>query len=222
LSFDSRAMSKPKFTRPPDNVYWAAPWSSILFAGDVFKAVPFTTPPTELYVHEEGFGGPQHFIGEVEFAYGLLISPTCDMYESVRPEALAHPFRVLVPILPIDEIVTHTTGVEQSLGLLRSRDSLNAYMYLPAIPGLFGESAACLFRPTVVAEDFLSSPPRRVAQMQAEARRHLKVKLAAYWARAKVEHEDLPLQERDEEKATADAFPPSRYDSKDALTDRPA
>jgi hypothetical protein len=210
-------MSKIKLTRPPDHAYWTAPWSSILFAGDIFKAVPFAIPPTELYVNEEGFGAVQHFIGEVEFGYGVLISPTCDMYESVEPEALAHPFRVLVPILPIDEIVRHTTGVEQSLGLMRSRDSLNAYLYLPALPGFFDESAACLFRPTVVAEDFLSNPPRRVAQMQAEARRHLKVKLAAYWARAQVEHEALPLQERDEEKATTDGLPPSRYDSDDAL-----
>ncbi len=209
----------PEFKRPPDDDYWTAPWSSILFAGDVFKAVPFMTPPTEIYVDEEGHGTVQHFIGDVAFAYGLLVSPTCDMYQSVEPETLAHPFRVLIPILPLDEIVEQTTGMERNVGLMRSRDSLHAYMYLPALSEFFPESAACLFRPTVVAENFLSEPPRRVAQMKAEARRHLKVKLAAYWARAQIEHEDLDLQERGEDEAAANRIPASRYDSDDALTD---
>jgi hypothetical protein len=204
--------SKSEFSRPSDTNYWGAPWSSVLFAGDVFEAIPFAIPPTEVYVLDE-YEAAQHFIGEVGFGYGLLISPTCDMYESVTPERMSHPFRVLVPILPLDEIAEHTTGIERNLQLMRSRDQLYPYMYLPPLEGFFEESAAGLFRPTMVAESFLSDPPRRIAQMQAEARRHLKVKLAAYWARVKVEHEDLPEHERDEEEASASGTPPSRYDS---------
>lgn len=200
-----------KFRRPEDDAYWTAPWSSILFAGDLFQAIPFTTPPTEIYVQDEQEPA-QHFIGEVAWSYGLLISPTCDMYESVAPERIAHPFRVLVPVLPFDEIVAQTGGMERNVNLVRSRDSLHAYMYLPPLDPLLPESLACLFRPTIVAESFLAEPPRRVAQLQPEARRHLKVKLAAYWARASVEHDDLDLRERDEDQAVSSAAPPSRYD----------
>jgi hypothetical protein len=58
---------KSEFSRPPDTNYWRAPWSSVLFAGDVFEAIPFPTPPTELVVHSE-YEADQHFVGEVGFA----------------------------------------------------------------------------------------------------------------------------------------------------------
>jgi hypothetical protein len=55
-----------------------------------------------------------------------------------------------------------------------------------------------------------------VAQLQPEARRHLKVKLAGYWGRVVVDPEELPLTERDEDELRAEAWPPSRYDDPDA------
>jgi len=86
--------------------------------------------------------------------------------------------------------------------LLRSRDAIQPYLYLPPRPGVLEvESVACLFRPTLVSDELLADPPRRVAQLQAPARRHLKVKLAAYWARVAVDPDDLPLHERDEERS---------------------
>jgi hypothetical protein len=170
---------RDQYRRPIDDQYWVRPWSRLLFSGDVFEAIPFGTPPTEILVREDP-GLVQHYIGEVAFAYGLLVSPTCDMYEVVGAEPrLGHPFRVLVPVLDLTEVVRHTGTVERNLGLLRSRDSLHAYMYLPPLPGFFEESVACLFRPAVVTDDFLADPPRRIAQMTPEGRRHLKVKLAA-------------------------------------------
>lgn len=208
--------TESEFKRPTDSDYWCRPWSSILFAGDVFEAIPFAVPETEIYVLE-GYAQDQHYFGEVGYAYGLLISPTCDMYESVEPEVLAHPYRVLVPVLPLSRVVEETRAVERSVGLLRGRDSLTAYMYLPELPGHFEESVACLFRPTVVTERFLAEPPRRVAQLKPEARRHLKVKLAGYWGRAKVEADALPLHERDEDAASSRTHPPSRFDSAEAL-----
>lgn len=54
-------------------------------------------------------------------------------------------------------------------------------------------------------------PPRRVAQMHP---RHLKVKLAGYWARVKVEHDDLAVKERSEDEAVAQTAPPSLYDAR--------
>jgi hypothetical protein len=58
----------------------------------------------------------------------------------------------------------------------------------------------------------LRDPPRRVAQLQPPARRQLKIKLAAYWGRAAINPDDLPLHERDETKLAADNWPPSIYD----------
>jgi hypothetical protein len=78
-------------------------------------------------------------------------------------------------------------------------------------------SVACLFRPITVGDDLLRDPPRRVAQLQPEARRHLKVKLAAYWGRARVAAGDLPLNERDEDKVHAVSWPPSPYDPDEPL-----
>lgn len=86
-------------------------------------------------------------------------------------------------------------------------------MYLPPLPGLLEEeSVACLFRPSLVSDDLLADPPRRVGQLQPEARRHLKVKLAAYWARVAIDPSELPLTERGEDELRAEQWPPSRYD----------
>ena len=49
--------------------------------------------------------------------------------------------------------------------------------------------------------------------MKAEARRHLKVKLAAYWSRVRIDHDDLDIYGRDEEDAATSSEPPSRFDS---------
>ncbi len=92
-------------------------------------------------------------------------------------------------------------------------------MYLPPLAGVLEEeSVACLFRPSLVSDELLAEPPRRVAQLQPEARRHLKVKLAAYWARVAVDPQELPLLERSEDELRAADWPPSRYDDPGALT----
>lgn len=85
-------------------------------------------------------------------------------------------------------------------------------MYLPPLPGhLEEESVACLFRPTLVSDDYLRQPPKRVSQMQPEGRRQLKIKLGAYWARAAIDRGELPLHEKLEDEVHASS--PSPYDS---------
>jgi hypothetical protein len=74
-----------------------------------------------------------------------------------------------------------------------------------------------LFRPGLVADEFLSDPPRRVAQMHPEARRQLKIKLARYWARVNVSRDAIPLHERDEAEVRSDDEPPSPYDGAGAI-----
>jgi hypothetical protein len=110
-------------------------------------------------------------------------------------------------------VLEQTQALQASANLLRSRDTMHPYMYLPAVPGVIEEeSVACLFRPSLVSDELLAAPPRRVAQLQPQARRHLKVKLAAYWGRVAVDPAELPLTERDEEQLRADGWPPSPYD----------
>jgi hypothetical protein len=198
--------------RPYDEQYWTRPWSTALFAGDLFEAVPFGEQPTVLLTADDGSDPPKHFVGEIALGYGLLITPTCDMADQ-REGGTAHPFRVLVPVLPLRLVAERTEAVEKNAGLLRNRDTLHPYMYLPALPRVLDDEAvACLFRPSLVSDELLADPPRRVAQLRPEARRHLKVKLAAYWGRVAVDPNELPLTERDEDELRAEAWPPSRYD----------
>lgn len=199
--------------RPNDEEYWTRPWSTALFAGDLFEVVPFGDQPTVIYAVEEGDAAGKHFVGEIAFGYGLLITPTCDMAQQSRESESAHPYRTLVPVMPLALVLQQTGALEESANLLRSRDTVYPYMYLPPVAGALEEEAvACLFRPTLVSDEYLAEPPRRVAQLQPPARRHLKVKLAAYWGRVLVDPDELPLTERDEAELQADGWPPTRYD----------
>jgi hypothetical protein len=57
----------------------------------------------------------------------------------------AHPYRVLVPVLPLRFVAEQTGAVADNTKLLRSRDSLHPYMYLPPLDGVLEEeSVACL------------------------------------------------------------------------------
>lgn len=198
--------------RPPDDKYWVEAWSRVLFSGDIFEAIPFGAQPTTILTDEEA-EPVKHFQGEIAFGHGLLISPTCDMYDQLAGEpAPAHPYRVLVPILPLVEVAAATDAIERNVGLIRSRDSLVPYMYLPELEGHFTESVACLFRPTLVADEFLAEPPRRIAQMHSEARRQLKIKLARYWSRVDVARDQFELHERDENAVRSEDASPSPYD----------
>jgi hypothetical protein len=201
--------------RPHDHEYWTTPWSTVLFAGDLFEAIPFGDQPIRLHVADEAPEASKHFIGPVAMGYGLLITPTCDMAQQHdQGGGKPHPFRTLVPVLPLRLVVEQTAALEQTVNLLRSRDTVHPYMYLPPLPGILEEeSVACLFRPSLVSDDLLADPPRRVAQLLPEARRHLKVKLAAYWGRVAVDPSELPLTERDEEDTRSDGWPPSMYDN---------
>ena len=199
--------------RPYDHDYWTVPWSTGLFAGDLFEAIPFTDQPTVLLAEEDEHDVAKHFVGPVSYGYGLLITPTCNMADQRAAGGTAHPFRTLVPVLPLALVLEHTHGLADNAALLRGRDTIYPYMYLPPLAGVLEEeSVACLFRPSLVSDELLADPPRRAAQLKPEARRHLKVKLAAYWGRVAVDPNELPLTERDEEQLRADGWPPSRYD----------
>jgi hypothetical protein len=196
--------------RPPDDQYWIPNWSSVLFAGDLFAAIPFGEQPFEAVLDPSGHG--KHFVGPVAYGYGLLVSPTCDMVDQ-KTLAIAHPYRVLVPVLPFSTVAEGSPATAHNLGLIRSRDQVVPYMHLPPLAGVLDEeSVACLYRPTTVSSDFLKDPPRRVAQLHPEARRQLKIKLARYWARVSPNRDDIDLFEMDEETVRSNARPASGYD----------
>jgi hypothetical protein len=109
----------------------------------------------------------KHFVGDVVFAYGLLVTPTCDMTEQHGPGGQSHRYRVLVPVIPLALVVEQTGAVAANENLLRSRDAIHPYMYLPPLRGVLEEeSVACLYRPALVSDEFLADPPRRIAQLQ--------------------------------------------------------
>lgn len=164
---------------------------------------------------DDEHGERKHYVGEIEFTYGLLVTPTCDMTDQ-RSGEVAHPFRVLVPVVGFDAACEALGTPEHKRGLVRSRDSALPYLYLPPCPGLDeGELLALLARPAMLAEEFLRTPPRRLAQLHPYARRHLKVKLAAYWGRVSVDPDVPRLYERDEPDPRDTSWPPSAYDDAD-------
>jgi hypothetical protein len=196
--------------RPRDDRYWVRTWSTVLFAGDLFAAIPFGEQPFEAVVDVAGHG--KHFVGPVAYGYGLLISPTCDMVDQKTFE-VAHPYRVLVPVLPLSMVARGSPATAHNAGLIRGRDQVIPYMYLPPLASVLSEeSVACLYRPTTVSDEFLRDPPRRVAQLHPEARRQLKIKLARYWARVSPNRDDIALLEMDEAAVTAHGASRSPYD----------
>jgi len=195
--------------RPGDDEYWVRPWSSVLFAGDLFAAIPFVEQPSETLVDQDGQG--KHYLGPLSFAYGLLISPTCDMVDQ-RSLQVAHPYRVFVPVLPLSLIAENAPATATNVGLIRGRDTVVPYMYLPALPPIFEESAACLYRPTLLSDDELREVPRRIAQLGPEARRQLKIKLARYWARVDPDRASISGTERDEDRFPIATDERSAYD----------
>lgn len=195
--------------RPADSEYWVPNWSSLLFSGDLFAAIPFVDQPSEVLV--DGTGRGKHFLGPIAFGYGLLISPTCDMVDQ-RTLVASHPYRVFVPVVPLSVVADGAPGTRGNLGLIRSRDTVIPYMYLPPLPGVLDESAACLFRPALISDEDLRHAPRRIAQLGPEGRRQLKIKLIRYWGRLDPEREDVNPREKDEERFTVADGERSPYD----------
>lgn len=195
--------------RPADDEYWVPNWSTVPFTGDLFAAIPFVDQPSETRVDERGHG--KHYLGPIAFAYGLLISPTCDMVDQ-RTLEQSHPYRVFVPVVPLSMIEEGAPAASGNIGLIRGRDTVIPYMFLPPLPAILEESAACLFRPTLISDDDLVAAPRRIAQLGPEGRRQLKIKLIRYWGRIDPERDDVNPTEKDEETFATAPGDRSRYD----------
>ena len=172
-------MSASKLRRPPDDEYFVSPWSDGFLQGDVFKDVPFAIPaPPDAVVMAEG---ERRFVsGPFDAGLAMLISPSCAIAaqgEDVAPGSYAHPARTLIPIRPVEELVSAGAIPESNLGNLRA-DRLRNYFYLPALESAWPDSAALLYMPITVHHDVISD--ERVAQLTGVAYWHLRVKLMAF------------------------------------------
>jgi len=204
--------------RPGDDAYWVQTWSRVLFAGDLFAAIPFLDQPAVESIDDDG--GGKHYLGPIVYGYGLLVSPTCDMIDQATLE-ISHPYRVFVPVIPLAELATHAPGQARNLGLIANRDTVIPYMYLPPLPNLFPASVALLFRPSLLDEASLRATPRRVAQLGPAARQQLKIKLIRYWSRFDPDREGVRGTERDEDAMALQPGETSPYDLVSSPEDLP-
>jgi hypothetical protein len=170
-------VTAPALRRPEDTEYYVEPWSETVLQGDIFRDVPigFASPPDAVIMAE----GQRRFItGPFDAGPAMLITPSCVMAaqgSDAAPGAYAHPARTLIPIRPVEELLSAGAVTEGNLGHLRS-DRLRNYLYLPEGP--FAESAGLLYLPITVHHDVIAQ--ERIAQLTGVAFWHLRVKLMAY------------------------------------------
>ncbi|MEN3285180.1 MAG: hypothetical protein V7607_6320 [Solirubrobacteraceae bacterium] len=89
----------------------------MLFGGDLFDAIPFSAQPTVVVEGEDDDGDRKHYVGEIDWAYGLLVTPTCDMADQRTGEP-AHPYRVLVPVLAFEAVCDALGTPEEAYGVM--------------------------------------------------------------------------------------------------------
>ena len=132
------------------------PWSSTFLQGDVFTDVPLAiaAPPDAVIIDD----GERRFVsGPFDATLAMLISPSCSIVAQgpdVPTNAYAHPVRTLVPLRPVEELVSSGAVPETNLNHLRS-DRLRNYIYLPA-GQLVAQSAALLHMPISMHHDVIA------------------------------------------------------------------
>ena len=167
-------------TRPDDEKYYVQDRTEHFAQGDIFENVPFTIAvPEQLPLEDNSSSIGSRRVLEVPLfveGFGILLSHTSSFVaQPVGTRGYAHILRVLAPVFPITLLQEHGVLDESALGLLRNRDQLKAYMYLPTCPGAFRESVAALYRPALVHHKLLES--RRLTQLQELAVKQLQAKI---------------------------------------------
>jgi hypothetical protein len=170
----------PKRNRPDNAEYYVNGRTEHVAQGDIFRDVPFPMALPEPPPREESIGMGTRRVLETPFfmhAHGVLISHSSGfMAQPVGTRGYAHPYRVLVPVLPIAMLQEQEVLNDDLLRLLRREDKLSNFMFLPPRPGLFGaEHAACLYRPALVHMDLLEG--RRLIQMSEVGVQQLQAKI---------------------------------------------
>lgn len=170
----------PKRKRPPDESYYLDRRTEHFAQGDIFDDIPFLMALPQPEPLEVPGGAGARRVLETPFfmqASGMLVSHTSAFVaQPVGTRGYAHPFRSLVPALPVAMLEDAGLMSEDTFRLLRKEDKLIHYMYLPPHPGLFEEErVAVLYRPSLVHEGILEG--RRRVQLTEAAMKQLQAKL---------------------------------------------
>ncbi|MTD45585.1 hypothetical protein GKE82_24575 [Conexibacter sp. W3-3-2] len=170
--------------RPDDHLYYEDR-TTHLRQGDLFTGVPLGLQlPAEVFNH----GNRKFVSGPFEVGFAMLITPSCSMAAQGEPGRYAHPFRTVVPVWPLEDLVVQGAIKEASLGQLRKYDHLANYLYLPAIASAqMPESLALLYAPTTLDHGYLEK--QRIAQLSVTAAVHLKRQLARHYGGSLFKHE---------------------------------
>lgn len=173
--------------RPDDDAYYADR-AEYVRQGDLFREVPVGYPfPPDAVDHAEG--RRKFFSGPFDSGFGLLLSPTCSMAAQGAPGKYAHPFRVIAPVLPLDQLADEGAIKRGSISDIRRYDPLVNYFYVPTLEAAgMPESLALLYAPTTIHHDYLEG--HRVAQLSVVAAIHLKRQLAAHVSGLLASHDD--------------------------------
>ncbi|HLY49007.1 MAG TPA: hypothetical protein VKR21_07410 [Solirubrobacteraceae bacterium] len=183
-------------TRPDDNLYYETRLA-LFSQGDIFRDVPLAYPtPADEFVlaDDEDTAGSRRFLsGPFDVGFAMLVTPTCSR-RAQGGHGYAHPVRTLLPLRPFDELVEVELLDSSKAGLLRKRDALINYMYLPSNDELeLPESIALLYMPVTLHHDFLAG--QRVTQLTVDAARQLHSKLVWFASGLKLDREtfDPPM-----------------------------
>ena len=169
----------------PTHPYFVESWSDQHLQGDLFARVPFAmpAPPDAIFME----GGDKHFVsGVLEIGVGLLLTPS---FVTAGGVGGATDMRTLAPVQTVAQLQARGAFDEDGLALLRA-DRLRGYVHIPRQNGFVeAESAAVLSSPVSMHRDVIER--FRLAQMSAEAHRHLRLKLMAYAAGYLADADDL-------------------------------
>jgi hypothetical protein len=94
--------------------------------------------------------------------------------------------RTVVPIVPLESLIGSGVLDLQKAQLVRKRDQLANYMYLPALNDVFSESCALLYFPVTLSHDILVTHSR-VTQLSLAGSKQLCKKLVAFWTGVRAE-----------------------------------
>lgn len=162
--------------RPADEDYYVDVRTEHVAQGDVFRDVPFRWPATGGEI--VGFDG-----------FGMLITYTSGMMKQPPgTREYKHRFRLMAPIFTLSMLAEQGLSEDQLLEIRRS-DKYANFMYLPAYPSDFEESAVLPFRPALVEQGALEGT--RVTQLRESAALQLQLKLATTFLGGKWDPADL-------------------------------
>jgi hypothetical protein len=165
--------------RPGDDEYYVDDRTEHVTQGDIFRDILFIwTTSVDGEQKEVGFEG-----------YGMLITYTSGMMlQPPGSRGYKHDFRLVAPIFSFPMLMDQGLS-EEILMEIRRSDKYTAYMYLPAYPQEFEESAVLPYRAALVEQRVLEQT--RVTQLQRPAALQLQLKLATTFLGGKWNPDDL-------------------------------